>query len=116
MIDLGTHEIKSKYVNGPMYLTMGEYGDGSPALIINTPSGEEVAIATVRLDVPPRAGYLWLKGWSENEGIPAALEDCGLVKLTGKTRPTGFVLALEAEFVPATILKDALDGGTNVAD
>lgn len=36
---------------------------------------------------------VWLKGWGENEGIPAALAKAGLVALSGERMPSGYALA-----------------------
>jgi hypothetical protein len=67
---------------------------------------EDQQIYSVCLAHDPEApiweGHVWLKGWSENEGAPAALEDAGLVRRTGVTWPTGFVLAEDAEILNRT--------------
>lgn len=47
----------------------------------------------------PKPGHVWLKGWSENEGVPAALEEAGLVELTGREWPTGFTRAVEGRLL-----------------
>lgn len=82
------------------------YGNGEPALIIIAADGEREAVATVCLDAPiigPEK--VWLKGWSENESIPEALEKAGLIKLTGEEYicshwATHTVVALEADVMP----------------
>lgn len=77
------------------------YSNGEPALVIVSANGEREAVVTVCLDAPiigPEK--VWLKGWSENEGIPGAMEKAGLVKLTGEVWPTGHAYALEAEVLP----------------
>ena len=77
------------------------YSDGSTALIIQSERGKE-ATATVCLapeGPTPENGFVWLKGWSENEGIPEALEKAGIVKRTGDVFPTGFVFAELAELL-----------------
>lgn len=69
--------------------------DGSPELT-----------CTVALWPPsPRApeGYVWLKGWEANEGVPQALEDAGVVVLTGTQEPTGFCHARLAKLTPDAI-------------
>ncbi len=79
------------------YISIGFYGEGAVALMVESARGRE-AVATVNLpevNLPPR--QIILKGWSENEGIPEALEKAGLVKLTGETIPTGFCFAEIAE-------------------
>ena len=59
-------------------------------------AGEPLFKATVNLLLPPRKGHVWLKGWSENEGIPQALADAGIVELTGTHAQTGHASADEA--------------------
>lgn len=75
------------------------YHDGSVALQIFSARGKE-ATATVCLSPEgptPKEGFVWLKGWGGNEGMPEALEKAGIVKRTGETHPTGFVNAELAE-------------------
>lgn len=70
--------------------------------IMNADDGQPEATATVALEFAPNAyrrNGVWLKGWSENEGLPKALEKAGIVKLTGETFPTGYC---EAEFAELT--------------
>lgn len=62
---------------------------------------DESYVATVALvpygcDHPGETG-VWLKGWSENQGVPQALESAGIVRLTGRTQSTGYVMAQHAE-------------------
>src|SRR5580658_4593005 len=46
--------------------------------------GEPVCVATVNIEewgaVPAPAGCVWIKTWSENEGIDRALADAGVVE------------------------------------
>jgi hypothetical protein len=68
--------------------------------------GEAWGTATVCLYPPcehPGEHGVWLKGWSENEGLPEALEKAGVLKLTGKTSPTGYCEAQHAELTEAGI-------------
>lgn len=39
---------------------------------------------------------VWLKGWSENEGVPEAFVEAGIVELTGKRYQIGFCTAVHA--------------------
>lgn len=88
------------------FLQIGQYANGEVAIAIVTESGERQAVATVFLETAPIIGptKVWLKGWSENAGMPEALRDAGLVTLTGRSHPTGFVFALEAELTNPVIL------------
>lgn len=71
------------------------YGaDHSPAILLEMPNGEPAATATVCLPGSPPDGHVWLKDWSENDGIPQALAECGVLTLVpGKYQRTGFVIA-----------------------
>ena len=63
---------------------------------------EPFYVATVNIPgAPVVEGCVLLKGWSENEGLPEAMEVAGLVKLTGRTVETDFVSAQEAKLLCA---------------
>lgn len=85
----------------------GIYYNGKTSIILVHPNtGERLAVATVNIYRPgvkeTGPGFVWLKGWSENEGIPEALEKAGIVKRTGETFLTGFVKAELAEILVGT--------------
>lgn len=75
--------------------------DGSTALISSpgTPDQQTYTVCLWEPPAPLRPGHVWLKGWGENEGAPEALEEAGLVELTGETWPTGYVEAQEGKLV-----------------
>lgn len=83
-------------------IKFGRYASGELAIqIMNDLDGTPEAKATVSL-VPygaPEPGEfgVWLKGWSENEGIPEALAKAGIVTLTGRKWETGYTEAQHAE-------------------
>ena len=86
---------------GRIYLS--RYSNMEIALLIAEPGKEdEYFAATVALVDARHVGptYVWLKGWSENVGVPESLEAAGLVRLTGETCPTGFAHAQLAEVLP----------------
>lgn len=75
--------------------------DDSIALV-SDPGTEDQQMYTVCLyhdPAPIRPDHVWLKGWNENEGVPQALVDAGIVELTGNTWPTGYVDAQEARLL-----------------
>lgn len=81
-------------------IKFAEYAENNIAiLIVDEFSEERLAVASVNLDELPPKGHVWLKGWSENEGIPEALEKAGIVELTGETTPTGYVEAQLAKLL-----------------
>jgi hypothetical protein len=78
-------------------IEFGRYGSGEIAIQIFNRYGEPEATATVSL-VPygaPHPGErgIYLKDWSENEGVVQALVDAGIIELTGKGMPTGYCVA-----------------------
>jgi len=62
--------IKAKYCNETVDLSFSKYGNGATAIQATSLEGEPLFTATVALELKPRKGYVLLKGWSENEGIP----------------------------------------------
>ena len=92
--------VKSKYTDEDVILDLdGTYGNDSRAITATTLFGEPLFTATVALDELPAEGCVFLKGWSENEGIPEALVKAGIVELTGRTIPTGYCKAVEAKLL-----------------
>lgn len=84
------------------YIGIEQYRNGEVALTVTSEDGEPQATATVAIQGAPSApDHVWLKGWSENEGLPEALEAAGLVTLTGRIWHTGYADAHEAELSPA---------------
>jgi len=92
-------QIKSKYCNEEVELLFGNYGDGSPAIQAISLMGEPMFTATVALDEKPAEGCVFLKGWSENEGVPDALVKAGIVEFTGRKVKTGYCEAIEAKLL-----------------
>lgn len=89
----------TKYSDGG-HIHFGEYGSGEIAITIMEDSMTPSLKATVSL-VPygapdPGTFGVWLKDWSENEGVSDALQAAGVVELTGKTFATGYVEAKHA--------------------
>lgn len=91
--------VKAKYVDEEVELTFGHYEDSSPAIQGASLDGEPLFKATVMLDEKPSEGCIFLKGWSENEGIPECLVKAGIVELTGRKVKTGFCEAIEAKLL-----------------
>ena len=91
--------VNTKYIKGEVELQFSKYQNGSPAIQAFSLYGEPEFTATVALDELPSEGCVFLKGWSENEGIPAALVKAGIVELTGRKLPTGYCEAEEAKLL-----------------
>jgi len=91
--------IKTRYCNETVELFFAKYQNGSTAIQAKSLFGEPVFTATVALEEMPPENHVFLKGWSENEGVPEALVKAGVVKLTGRKIPTGYCEAEEAELL-----------------
>jgi hypothetical protein len=92
---------------GPGAVKFARYGSGEIAMYIVNHEGERECVATVALASSgaehPGEECVWLKDWSENEGVVDALVKAGIVTLTGKTHATGHVIAKHARLTPAAI-------------
>jgi len=77
-----TFTIRSKYVHivdGDVRVT--RYADGSLALVADDGSGEPPERLSVNLagyGMTPPAGHVYVKDYSEHEGLPHALEEAGV--------------------------------------
>jgi len=91
--------INTRYIKGEVELNFAKYQNGSTAIQAFNLFGEPEFVATVTLDEVPPKGHVFLKGWSENEGIPDSLVKAGIVELTGRLIPTGYVEAQEARLL-----------------
>jgi len=92
-------DVKSKYINEMVELVFAHYANDSVAIKGISLDGEPMFTATVALDEKPSEGCVFLKGWSENEGIPEALVKAGIVELTGRRVKTGYCEAVEAKLL-----------------
>jgi hypothetical protein len=96
----------AKY-SGAGYVEFREYGNGQTAIRIIGDEGPECT-ATVNLEElgapEPGPDQVWLKTWSGNQGIEAALEAAGIVKLTGERFHCNHdAYAVLADLTPAAI-------------
>lgn len=70
-------------------LVAGRYPNGSPAWQFIDDDGQPLMKVTLAADIKPKPGYIFIKDYSENAGIMAALVAAGIVKDTGVTFPVG---------------------------
>ena len=79
----------------------GTYPNGRTALkVYDADTGEPIATATVNLpDQPLPDNHVFIKNWSENEGILDSLVEANYIKPTGRRVNTGFVTAIEVELL-----------------
>ena len=94
---------KTKHIKGAVRLKFGQYKNGRTSIELYSDGDQgPVPEAKATVNVPEAKldpDHVLLKGWSENEGIPEALEAVGVVELTGRTVPTGHVHAVEARLL-----------------
>lgn len=90
---------------GQVYI--GRYHDGMLALVLLDPkTGEQILCATVCMSATTTyrdREHVWIKDWSENEGIAAALVKARVLTLTGEVTPAGHAIAYEARLTPEFI-------------
>jgi hypothetical protein len=83
------------------YIRFGRYASGEIAIEILDDADEPQCVATLslaRYGGPHPGEYgIWLKGYSENDGVPQALVDAGIVTLTGRRQATGYAEAEHAD-------------------
>lgn len=79
-----------------------QYENGRPALqLVDAEDGSPIAEATVNLpDVPAGPNQVFVKDWSENEGMLRVLTEAGVLKPTGETVRSGFVDVAVCELQP----------------
>ncbi len=83
-------------------VSKARYANGRPALILkDAHNGEEVAVATVNLPaVAVGPNQVFIKDYSENEGVLAALDAAGIVKSTNVMASAGFASVPICELLP----------------
>ena len=74
-----------------------KYENGNNAIRIVEENGEPIATASVNLEQVLPADRVYIKDWSENEGMLFALIDAGIVEDTGIIHPIGYVDAVECK-------------------
>lgn len=98
---------RTKYSSGST-LQAGRYGDGSLALYTIDEDGAVELKITVNMEgtaaIPLPADCIWIKGWSENEGVPEAVVAAGIAELTGDRFVINeFCFATMAKLTPAAL-------------
>lgn len=90
-------KLKTTFMDGPALLIKTEYKDGGTALILRDPLTDEMlSVATVNLPSHKcklMEGQVFIKNWSENEGMLEALQAAGVIGPVLEEVPTGFVKA-----------------------
>lgn len=85
---------QTKYVNEPVNVYFGRYRDKSIAIISKSKDGEPMSTFTVCMmeyGLTPGLKQVFIKTWSENDGVLECLIREGLVTDTDKRYDAGFV-------------------------
>ena len=82
---------KWKHYSGTIQRARYGHDQSEAWLYVDTDDGQPIATLTVCLDDPPPDGHVYIKDYSENEGVLAALIEQGMVEDTGKRVPSGWV-------------------------
>lgn len=80
---IGPVFISARYIKQSALIDIACYMDGSPAWVLKSEFGEPLARATVCMmdfNREPDAGCIFVKDYSENEGMAQALVEAGLVE------------------------------------
>lgn len=78
---------------------IGYYENGNLALeLLDRQTLERIHKVSTNLHIYPSAFCIWVKDWSENEGVYEALENSNLGAFTGCMAPAGFCTAYEFRF------------------
>lgn len=77
---------------GDYTLFKGEYVKGGTAIMALDSSGQQAFTLSVNLPSAPTPDedHIWVKEWSENEGIGEELQRRGIIEFTGQTSKTGY--------------------------
>jgi len=103
-------QIRTKYTPKGDYeiFNVGMYYDKSPALKIFNMNGEPQLTVTVCIDhAKPAAGNVFVKDYSENEGVMDALIAANILKEAIGTHISGFVTIYECPMTTAFLKSGA---------
>ena len=81
------------------YVELGLYANGSTALRIWSFEGEPLLTATVAIDLVPDDGNVFIKDYSENEGVLNCLIDQGVVSKPLREHQAGFAIVHECKLL-----------------
>lgn len=95
-------DVKTKFFDGKVKVVVSKYSnkDRTAIVLVDPEDGSPCFTATVNLvEESLEDGYVFLKGYSENEGLPEELVKAGIVELTGRVVNTGYVVVPEAKLL-----------------
>ena len=95
--------VTTKFIDDEVYFQLGRYQDNSIAIKISLAmTGEPMGVATVCLaqyKEKPAEGNVFIKNWSENEGILESLQESGILGESVAQHKTGFATADECKLL-----------------
>jgi len=84
----------SKYIPAGIHVVRTTYADGNTCLRAISEEGEPYGVLSVNIpESPVHEDFVWLKTWSENEGVLEALIESNLVEKLPVTHPCGYANA-----------------------
>ena len=88
-------QLHVKFMKTKCVLKFGKYAGGSTSIRLeDASSGEPFCTATVSLEhAHPGDGHVFIKDWSENEGVLNALMDAKVITGSLDRYPTGYAAA-----------------------
>lgn len=96
--------IRTKHVDESCAtILLGEYASGVPLIMIESVDGERLCVATTNLEgygKYPEEGNVFIKDWSENEGVLDALVKAEIISKPVREVPAGFATAYECTLLP----------------
>jgi hypothetical protein len=97
-----TLHLTTKYLDDEVFMEFGRYHDGSIAIRLVTELGEPASVVTVCMSdsgFKPEDGNVFIKDWSENEGMLEALQKEKIVGEKLRELPAGFSTAYECKLL-----------------
>jgi hypothetical protein len=97
-----------KYFKDDVVVVADKYHDGTTALMLRSSNdGEPIAKATVNLgDMSIEPNIVYIKDYSENEGVLWTLLMGNIIETIGLTRPAGFEMVEAARIIDKELLKE----------
>lgn len=90
--------VKTQWINETAHMRQAQYRDGSIALQLFDEYGSPLMTPTVNLEAygeHPAEGNVFIKDWSENQGILQSLIDEKVISEPIRQVPAGFTFAYE---------------------
>lgn len=98
--------LQTKYLKRSEYYLrfMGNFADGGAALELYSTDAQREMRCTVSIGEPPKPGHVWVKDWSENEGLLPGLIEAGVLHPTPtRVARSGFVDVFEHKLTDAAL-------------